>query len=235
MKSTIAALLGLFLLVGLAAQTSQTGAKQPDAKTKPAEKAPVGAKTGDPKAAESKTSPANPAASAPFAMPKPAPEIERITNMLQGRWETEEKHEPSEIVPQGGTGKGVEAIRPGPGGLSLISEYQSEGPGGIFAGFGLMTWDSAAKVYHIHWTDNTAPGVSVMTGKWEGKDLVFTGSETMMGKKLFSRHAFTELAPTTFIYTIDMGPALTQLKRAVTIKYSKVNMEEMRGRRPRRD
>ncbi len=210
-------LLVLALVVSMAAQAPQGGTGQPDAKAKPAEKPPVGTKTAEP----TKAGP---------EMPKPAPEIERLLQQLQGRWTTDEKHEPSEMLPQGGTGKGQEAIRPGPGKMSIIAEYSSQGPMGEFAGIGLITWDPTAHVYRLHWTDNTGPGVTVTTGKWEGKDLVFNGTDTMMGKKLFSRHAFTELTPTAFTYTIDMGPTATQLKRAMTIKYTKVDMQEMRRR-----
>jgi len=221
MKHFITFVFGGLLAISLSAQTPQTGAKQPDAKAKPAEKAPVGAKTAEPKAT----------AGAP-EMPKPAPEMERLA-MLHGRWSVEEKHEPSEMLPQGGTGKGQESVRPGPGRLSLIAEYSSQGPMGEFSGIGLLTWDPAERVYRMHWTDNTGMGVSVMTGKWEGKDLVFTGSDMMAGKKVYSRHAFTELTPTAFTYTIDVGPAPNQLKRSMTIRYSKVDMNEMRNRHMR--
>ena len=213
------AVLGMYSLLGvsLVAQAPQGGTNQPDVKAKPAEKPPVGAKTAEPTKATTD-------------MPKPAPEIERLLQQLQGRWATEEKHEPSEMLPKGGTGTGHEAIRPGPGKMSVIAEYSSQGPMGEFAGIGLITWDPGARVYRIHWTDNTNPSVTVMTGKWEGKDLVFTGSDMMMGKKMFTRHAFTELTPNKFAYTIDMGPTFTQLKRAVTIQYSKVGMREIQNR-----
>ena len=223
MKSLSPVVLSLLLVVTLAAQAPQTGTKQPDAKAKSAEKPPVAANTARP------ANPKPPAGGG-FEMPKPAPEIERLGGMLYGRWDTEEKHEPSEMLPQGGAGKGLETVRPGPGGLSLISEYKSEGPMGIFSGVGITTWNPAEKAYHIHWTDNSGPGVFVLTGKWEGKDLVFTASDMMAGKKIYARHAFTEITPTTFTYTIDTGSAPNQLKRNMTIKYTKINMEEMRNR-----
>jgi hypothetical protein len=164
-------------------------------------------------------------------MPKPAPEMERLSRMLQGRWSTEERHEPSEMMPQGGAGKGMEAIRPGPGKLTLIAEYASQTPMGEFSGIGIITWEAGERAYRIHWTDNTMNGMTTMTGRWQGEQLVFTGEEMLMGKKVFSRHAFTEIKPDTFTYTIDMGPAADQLKRAVTIKYTKVNMADVMNRR----
>jgi len=193
-----------------------------------------------------KSAPAKPAAAPPAAkpaetgMPKPAPEIERLRTMLQGRWTTEEKHEPNAFVPQGGVGKGSESVRPGPGGLSIIAEYTSQGPTGQFAGIGIFTWNAAQKVYELHWTDNTNPAMTMMTGKWEGDNLVFTGVDTMMGKKLYSRHMFTDIKPTGFTYVIDMGPAANQLKRALTVSYTRWDrnrefrqrLEQMRGPTP---
>lgn len=219
MRVLVILVICLMLAMTLAAQAPQGGTNQPDAKAKPAEKPPAGAKTAEP--------------TKPGEMPKPAPEIERLLQQFQGRWRTEEKHEPSEMLPQGGTAKGQESVRPGPGRMSLIVEYVSQSPMGEFAGVGLMTWDPAARLYHIHWTNNRTPTVTDMTGKWEGKDLVFTHSEMMMGKKVYSRHAFTELTPTTFTYTIDMGSSATQLKRSMTIKYTKVDPSEFPFRRPR--
>jgi hypothetical protein len=231
MKTLATALLTLSLAAGLSAQTAQTGTKQPDAKAKPADKPPAGAKTGDSTAANARAADAK--SSQAFEMPKPAPEIERLLQMFQGRWTTEEKHEPSEMMPQGGTGKGQESVRPGPGKMSLIAEYTSQGPMGEFSGIGIITWDPAERAYKLHWTDNMTPTVTVMTGKWEGKDLVFSSSGMMMGKKMYSRHTFSDLTPTTFTYTIDEGPQVSQLKRMMTIKYTKVDMNEMRNRRLR--
>ncbi|MEO5937043.1 MAG: DUF1579 family protein [Terriglobales bacterium] len=217
MRSLITTCLTLLLGVSLTAQAPQGATNQPDVKAKPAEKPPVGAKTAEP----TKTGP---------DMPKPAPEMERLIKQLEGRWTTEEKHEPSEMLPQGGTGQGQEQIRPGPGRLSMIVEYSSQGPMGEFSGIGLITWGPAARVYRLYWTDNTNPALTMMTGRWEGKDIVFSGSETMMGKKVFTRHAITELTPNAFTYTIDTGQTAAQLKRAMTFKYTRLDVQEMRRR-----
>ncbi|MEO6120053.1 MAG: DUF1579 family protein [Terriglobales bacterium] len=156
--------------------------------------------------------------------------MERLIKQLAGRWTTEEKHEPSEMMPQGGTGKGQEQIRPGPGKMSVIVEYSSQGPMGEFSGIGLILWDAAARVYRLHWTNNTNPALTVLTGKWEGNDVVFTGSEMMVGKKVVTRHAITELTPNAFTYTIDTGQAAAQLKRTMTVKYTRLDVQEMRRR-----
>jgi hypothetical protein len=160
--------------------------------------------------------------------------MERLLKQLVGRWVTEEKHEPSAMLPNGGTGKGQEGIRPGPGKLSLIGEYTSQGPMGEFTGIGIIQWSPGERIYRLHWFDNTAPSTTVMTGKWQGDDLFFTGTDTMNGKTVHARHAFTELKPDSFTYTIDVGPAANQLKRAVTIKYTRVNMQQLMQERMER-
>lgn len=226
MKTFLAIILTALLSLSLSAQTAPSpGAKQPDVKSKPAEKTPT-APAANTQAKPASAQPAKPKPDA-AGPPQPAPEMERLLKQLGGRWNTEEKHEPSAMLPNGGTGKGQEGIRPGPGRLSLIGEYTSQGPMGEFSGIGIINWVPAENAYKIHWFDNTMAGVTVMTGKWQGNDLVFTGSEMMEGKRMYSRHAFTELKPESFTYTIDMGPAADQVKRAVTIKYTKVDMQRM--------
>src|SRR5262245_59537894 len=98
------------------------------------------------------------AAQAGSESPKPAPEMERLIKMWVGRWTTVELFEPSEEMPKGKQDKGVETMRPGPGGLSLIGDYESHG-----AHFGhlVVTWIPAEKVYKSYWTDLMQPGVSV--------------------------------------------------------------------------
>jgi hypothetical protein len=232
MKSLTGFFVTVVFAVALAAQTP--GAQSPDAKSKPAEKAPAAPRTAEPqsKMAQPQAKPADKAPPKPkqdavAGLPKPAPEIERVLKMLQGRWQTEEKHEPSAMLPNGGVGKGQEGIRPGPGRLSLIGEYTSQGPMGEFSGIGIMLWDSSERAYHLHWTDNTSPAMTVTTGRWQGDDLIFTGSEMQGDKRVYTRHGFTELKPDSFTYTLDVGPSATQLKRSMTVKYTKVNMQQM--------
>src|SRR5579872_5397243 len=55
--------------------------------------------------------------------PKPSPEMKKLSRLLVGRWQVEEKYEISQFTPQGGEAKGEDVVHRGPGGLSIISNY----------------------------------------------------------------------------------------------------------------
>jgi Protein of unknown function (DUF1579) len=155
-------------------------------------------------------------------MAKPGPEIEKVNKLLGGKWTTTEKFEPSDFMPQGGSGSGMEQMHPGPGGLSLIADYQSKpGPMGAFRGHGVMTWDPKEQAYKSYWFDNMTAGSFVETGKWEGDNLVFTGDMEMMGKKMSLRQVYTDIKPSSFTWyeesSTDGGPT----KRVMTLTYKK--------------
>jgi len=148
---------------------------------------------------------------------KPAPEMERLIKMWSGHWTTVEQFEPSDEMPKGKQDKGAETMRPGPGGLSLIGDYESHG-----APFGHMvvTWIPKEKVYKSYWTDLSQPGVSVSTGKWEGDKLVFTSVDESTGRKLEARDTYSEITPTSFTDTLESGPVGGPMKKILTVKYT---------------
>src|SRR5262249_454053 len=144
--------------------------------------------------------------------------MERLIKMWAGHWTTVEIFEPSTEMPQGKRDKGAETMRSGPGGLSLIGDYESHG-----AHFGhlVVTWIPAEKVYKSYSTDLSQPGVSVSTGKWEGDKLVFTSMDESTGKKLELRDTYSDITPTSFTDTLETGPAGGPLNKVLTIKYTK--------------
>lgn len=166
---------------------------------------------------------AKPAAAAAEMMPKPSPEMEKLSKWLVGTWKTDEKHEPSEWMPQGGTGKGTETVRPGPGGLSVIADYKSQGAMGSFVGHGLTWWDTKEKAYKSLWCDSMSPAGCEMsgTGRWQGKDLVFTSTGEFNGKKVRTKMFYTDITTTSFTFAMDMAVGGGPSKRTMTIKYNK--------------
>src|SRR5262249_54737788 len=64
-------------------------------------------------------------------MPKPSPEMERMTNALVGHWDIEEEFPPSPMIPAGAKGKGKETFRSGPGNLSVIMDFSGDMPPGF--------------------------------------------------------------------------------------------------------
>jgi len=164
-------------------------------------------------------------ASAQTDSSKPAPEMERLIKMWTGHWTTVELFEPSDEMPKGKQDKGAETMRPGPGSLSLIGDYESHG-----APFGHMvvTWIPKEKTYKSYWTDLSQPGVSVSTGKWEGEKLVFTSVDESTGKKILSRDTYSDITPTSFTDTLESGPVGGPMKKILTVKYTKQNEATMR-------
>ena len=179
-----------------------------------------------PQSATSKTT----ADTAEGAMPKPSPEIQKLQKWLVGRWQVAEKFEPSDFVPKGGEGKGTETIHAGPGNLSLLANYHSQGPLGAFEGHGIIVWSPQEKVYKLFWVDNMDPAGELSTGKWEGKDLVFTYNSEMMGKKMTTKEVYSDITPDSFTFYFDMGPQGKPLKRALTFKYTRAEAPTRSGR-----
>lgn len=172
------------------------------AQDKPAEK-----KLGDKKAAEINE--------ATNVLPKPAPEMERLSRIFVGTWSTSEKHEPGRIAPKGGTGTGLDAVKLGPGGLSLVFDYKSSDPMGKFVAHGVIWWDAQEQGYKGLECTNRSPGGCEVGGlwKWEGNDLV-SHEEGL-------KEVFTDITPTSRTFYMDASTDGGPMKRFMTIKYTK--------------
>jgi hypothetical protein len=135
---------------------------------------------------------------------------------LVGTWSTVEQHEASPGMPAGSS-TGVAFFRPGPGARSLIETFRASGSMGQFEGLGIVSWDPEKQLYNAYWCDSMTPaGCQPMgTGKWQGKDLVFTGQSDTGA----TREVYTDITPNSFTFHMFMGDAP---KPGMTIKYSKV-------------
>jgi len=70
----------------------------------------------------------------PEKLKMPGPDVQ---NLMLERWSTQVKYEPSQEMPNGGTGSGTEIWRPGPGRLSVIEEYTEKNEKGEVNGLGV--------------------------------------------------------------------------------------------------
>jgi Protein of unknown function (DUF1579) len=163
------------------------------------------------------------AAAAP-QMPKPSPEMEKLSKLLVGTWRTTEKMEPMPEfgMPNGGSGTGSEVVKAGPGGFSVVVDYKSRGPMGAFAGHGVTFWDAKEQAYKSFWIDSMGAQGEITTGKWEGNDLVFTGESEMQGKKYKTLQKFTDITPTSFTFKLASAEEGSPMKEGMTITYKKV-------------
>ena len=174
------------------------------------------------KSAKKKVAPAK-SEMAGMPMAKPGPEMQKLTKMLAGTWNTTESFEVTEMMPQGGKGTGAAVIKPGPGGMSLVEEYHSHGGLGSFSGHGVFWWDEKAKGYRNVWCDSMTPGgcaVANGLGNWEGDSLVFNDEQEMMGKKMAMKN---ELKPDggAIVLTMSSGDSADSMKKVGTIRYVK--------------
>jgi len=176
--------------------------------------------SSDQTGAATSTPPATAPAQTGSETSRPAPEMERLIKMWEGRWSTVERFEPSDEMPQGKQDQGAETMRPGPGGLSLIGDYESHG---AFFGHLVVTWIPQERIYKSLWFDRTQPGVSISTGRWEGEKLVFTAVDETTGKKMLMRDTYSDITPTSFTDTLESGPVGGPMKKILTVKYTKLD------------
>ena len=100
-------------------------------------------------------------------LPAPGPGHARMQEMA-GDWEGEEQMHPSDWDPVGGIAIGRRSARIGLSGFALISDYEQERDGAItFSGHGVMTFDSKADSYTLHWFDSMGFGAEVFQGDFE--------------------------------------------------------------------
>ena len=124
----------------------------------------------------------------PVRFAEPAPEMKKLSALV-GTWQlTEAWSEPVrwkrgayEGVPGPG-GSGTLTVRPGPGGFSVLLDYDARNPMGRVTALTVLAWDPARKLYELDEIHSAFPAVLHLTGKFEGGDLVFRGKSGRTGK-----------------------------------------------------
>ena len=163
----------------------------------------------------------------PVSVPQPAPAIQTLTAALAGTWTTREKYEPARPTPTGGMGKGQAVWRSGPGGFTLIEEYHSQTPMGELFGFGIVWWDVARELQHLWCINVNSGGCEMFPGpplpgpKWDGKQLVIDTEVELAGKKFVWHEAISDITPTSYDVTVDIGESRAALKRWLTSRATK--------------
>lgn len=159
---------------------------------------------------------------------QPSPQIKSLTAALAGRWSTDEKYERLYLTPQGGTGKGEQFFRPGPGGFTLLEDYHSKTPAGELFGVGIVWWDDARGLQHI-WCINAYPDGCEMFPpppqpgpNWDGKQLVIQFEQQQDGKKMIWREVLSDIHRGSFVQTVDIGDPGGPLRRWLTIHAARV-------------
>lgn len=170
--------------------------------------------------------PATQASAAPIQTlePKPGPQMEKLLRAFEGTWTIDEKLGPDPSAPNGATGEGKIVWRQGPGGFSLVEDYQSKQGDRQVTGLGVFWWDEPAGGYRTIWCDSTNPGGCISfknVARWEGAQLVLVEDYEMKGKKFTFKEVFGDIAPGTFTQTLYGGEAGGAMKVDQTIRATK--------------
>ena len=126
------------------------------------------------------------------AMRKPGPEMDRL-KFLIGTWDFDGEYAKSPMVPQGGKETGWYKARMGPGGFSIVTDFEADGPIGKEIGHQVLTWDPKENTYKFYTAGNSFPGVIVTTARWEGANLVTSGEFSEGGTKISLRSIYMDI------------------------------------------
>lgn len=172
---------------------------------------------------------AKPAAS--MELPKPGPEMQKLSKMLVGNWTVHESHEAGEMMPAGSS-TGTATYKLGPGGFSVVEDFSTSGSLGKFKGTGTFWWDPKQQVYRGVWCDSMTPTCDPgSTAKWEGEKLIAKGeSEMPDGSKTYMREEYTDITPSSFTFIMYGGPNAESLKKFMTIKYTRAGAAKAKAK-----
>ena len=144
-----------------------------------------------------------------------------LVNALSGKWSIAETYE------DGTTDKGEEVWRTPPDKMQLIEEYHSVDTGSrdVYE-FAVIWWDGKATKLRGLWCAAAFndEGCSAFSVRRLGNRIEMTGQYEVRNKRFNWRETFT-LATRTFTQILDIGPTGGTLKRAVTIRATKLSRD----------
>ncbi len=156
------------------------------------------------------------------------PEMQSLAKTLEGNWSTTYEFEPGAMSPTGGSGTGEEAWRIGPGGYVLMEEEHVHASSGEMYLIAFHWWDKNTNSLRGMLCNNSGPAAcdfntySNSSLRWNGKQLRIDMEFPQGGKKMSWLEVWSGITATSFTQTGDMGEVGGPLKRAVTIRGSKV-------------
>jgi len=159
-----------------------------------------------------------------------SPEIQSLIKVLSGKWSVSVKFEPNSAMPNGADGTGEEIWRAGPGGFTFLDEEHLPTPEGEVFLLGIIWWDAKTKSFHGMECNNQLPytcdlkgALNDITMKWDGKEFTIDELETSPdGKKTIWHEVWSDITPTSFTQTGDMGVPGGRFNRFLTIHGTRV-------------
>lgn len=153
--------------------------------------------------------------------PKPGPEMDKV-KFLIGAWTLDGEYLKSPMIPQGGKSTGWYKAALGPGGFSVIADFEGDGPLGKEIGHQVFSWDPKQNGYTVVTVGNNFPGALIGKAHWEGQNLV-TETEFEEGDgKMFFRAVYSGVQEKTLhieeSFKIGDGPFQLMWKTDATKK-----------------
>jgi hypothetical protein len=150
-----------------------------------------------------------------------APEMQKL-GFLIGDWHYTNKFEKTKMMPDGGASEGTYRATIGPGGHSILTDFEEEaGPMAGSAGHEVITWDTAKSSFDAYAFVSDGPGCFTRAGTWEKDQLVFSREINAGGKTVRMRFVYTEAKPDAITIEVYMGVADGPLKLSFTTRARK--------------
>jgi hypothetical protein len=159
---------------------------------------------------------------APAKAPELASEMQKLSFLI-GDWRYTEKYEKSPMMPNGGSSEGTYRATIGPGGHSILADFEDKtGPMTGAAGHEVFTWDATKNSYVTYAFSSDAPGCFTRTGTWEKDQLVFTLEMNAGGKALRMRFVYTEAKPDAITIEVYIAVGDAPLKLSFTTRAQRI-------------
>jgi hypothetical protein len=165
----------------------------------------------------------------PAGMPEMGPpaEMKQIAT-LEGTWDIVSKFNMSmdaSAAPQWMESKAVAVFSYVCDGAAMACDYSGDAmmPGMAgFKGHMMQAWDRELKQWQATWVDNMSGRISFYTGTDDGKQMVMTGEDRMMGQAFLSRMTVFNRTPTSYDWKMEasMDNGKTWMESG-TAKYTK--------------
>ena len=163
----------------------------------------------------------------PVRFVEPAPQMKKLSALL-GTWQlTETWREPVRYkrgqydgVPGEG-GSGTLTVRPGPGGFSLLLDYDAHNPMGRVTALAVLAWDPARRLYELDEVHSAFPAVLHLTGTFEKGDLVFRGRSGRAGEEDAVRLVWKGLGQDAWTATMSAAGGGGRTERVWTMELSR--------------
>jgi len=127
-----------------------------------------------------------PAGAAAMQAHQPGPEMQRL-NFLVGDWTMDGEYLKSPMTGDGAKQTGWYKARLGPGGFSVIADFEANSTLDNEIGHEVLTWDPKKDAYTTVTVGNGFPGAIIGSAKWEGDNLVIqTEFGTMHMRAVYS-------------------------------------------------